>query len=275
MKKNAYISALTHSPELATLEQKLRAFYTSGSYHEQHIKGINANWQPSSHPAQLRLVEFLNANMRMLEMGCGDGTVGAEIVSRVPGIQYYGVDVNPAAWVDSTLDLTAASATSLPFANATFDATVSMYVIEHVVYPHRFLEEAWRVLKPGAQLLLIAPDFRNNPMASEEIGLSYGAGTTKLQRGSFIDAALTAYDSRLRIPRIRKKHNARVDSGEATFPILLNPRCLRLPGFVPDCDAVYPSTPEEIVVFLKKLGACDDQIFYRDGHTFGLRVVKA
>jgi hypothetical protein len=150
-----------------------------------------------------------------------------------------------------------------------------MYVIEHVVYPHRFLEEAWRVLKSGGQLLMISPDFRTNPMASEEIGLSYGAGAAKLKRGAVIDALLTGYDTRFRIPRVRNKHNNRVDAGEATFPILLNPRCLRLGGFVPDCDAVYPSTPEELIVFLSKLGARQSKIFYRDGHTFGLRVVKS
>src|SRR6266478_4051500 len=52
----------------------------------------------------------------------------------------------------------AADLTRLPYADATFDAAVSGWVLEHLPDPRPGLRELARVLKPGGKLLLLATE---------------------------------------------------------------------------------------------------------------------
>lgn len=112
-------------------------------------------------------------------------------------------------------------------------------------------------------------------MAAERVGLSYGSGRQKLRRGLIFDALLSAFDARIRIPVKRRSRNRALSCGAISFPVLLEPRCFRLMGFVPDCDAVYPACPEEIENYIRLLkNASRCELFYRDAYTFGLAAVK-
>jgi SAM-dependent methyltransferase len=45
----------------------------------------------------------------------------------------------------------------IPFENETFDSVVCFQVLEHVFEPEEFLNEIYRILKPGGKLLLTVP----------------------------------------------------------------------------------------------------------------------
>ena len=124
--------------------------------------------------------------------------------------------------------------------------------------------------------ILIAPDFYNGPMAADWVGTSYGCGQDKLSRGRIGDALLTAFDTRVRIAFSRANRRRRIAKGDLAFPVLLHPRCLYFDEFVPDCDAIYPACPEEVIEFLLlQPGFSGQKVFFRKGGTFGLAVFKS
>ena len=107
----------------------------------------------------------LTVGRAVLDVGCGDG-YGAYHLAQVAS-DVVAVDVEPAVVARAAtryprrgLSFRQASATTLPFAEGTFDVVVAFEVIEHLeqsVQP-RLLAECARVLKPNGVLLLSTPD---------------------------------------------------------------------------------------------------------------------
>jgi SAM-dependent methyltransferase len=274
--KGRYLSAVDSAnlDALVHLQRRMLRYYLNLKYHEEWIKGVNSNWQVGSHNAQLEMCKLIPPGSRILEAGCGDGSGVREITSRVENIKYIGIDLSQNLWRGHN-DFVAAKAEELPFQSSSIDVVLSMFVVEHLVFPALFLDETWRVLRSGGRLIIVAPDFASNAMASERIGLSYGSGRAKLERGKILDALLTAYDTRVRLYFMRLYQRRKLRRGLFSFPILTEPRCLHLPGFTPDCDAVYPVCPEEIINYLRQRNDYGpSEVFYRDNSTFGLLIMK-
>lgn len=263
--------------ELLNLQRRMQKYYRRPEYHSQWVKGANANWSEGSHDAQIRMCTRIPNAADVLEVGCGDGACAAEIALRAPGVRYLGMDVNPEAWRETAgFTFVPGSADAIPFANESFDVVLSMFVIEHLVFPALFLDEAWRVLRPGGRLLVVAPDFRDHGMASQRTGWSYGSGRDKLRRGRIVDALMSAFDSRIRIGWWQRRRRRSLQRGRYRFPVLLNPLCLSRAAFVPDCDAVYPVCPEEISNYMQeKPRVAAHETFYRDKYCFGWMIAKA
>ena len=85
---------------------------------------------------------------KVLEIGCGRG-VYQDYVS-----DYTGVDLADSAAQFLHKPFHQASATALPFADNSFDAAWSIYVLEHIPDPELALREIRRVIKPGGFLFL-------------------------------------------------------------------------------------------------------------------------
>jgi len=105
----------------------------------------------------------LKKGMKMLEPGCGRG----EFLSNFSdfGLDVYGVDISPEAadfakgYEVKVCDV---ENESLPFNDNSFDVLYSKSFIEHLHNPGKYLEEAFRVLKPGGMLLTLVPDWEAN-----------------------------------------------------------------------------------------------------------------
>jgi SAM-dependent methyltransferase len=85
-----------------------------------------------------------------LDIGCGNKPYRTYFANAT---LYIGVDVTH---INNAADVVAVT-DHLPFPSAIFDCAISTQVLEHVERPAALLAEAWRVLKPGGQLLLSAP----------------------------------------------------------------------------------------------------------------------
>ena len=113
-------------------------------------------------PPPAHLVDFVRGlgNLgRVLDVGCGDGRLTAEL----DAAELTAADVSPVALERARGRLSGARLVELepdaplPFEDGSFDAVVAVETVEHVRDLQLFLSELRRVLVPGGQLALTTP----------------------------------------------------------------------------------------------------------------------
>jgi SAM-dependent methyltransferase len=85
----------------------------------------------------------------VVNVGCG---LAAQPEQAVPG-RYLATDIRV---LPGAVDF-ASDATSLPLADASVDAVVSLELLEHVPRPHAVVAEFGRVLRPGGRVVISVP----------------------------------------------------------------------------------------------------------------------
>ena len=104
----------------------------------------------------------LKEGMKMLEPGCGRGEFLKNFKDL--GLDVVGVDISHEATdFNNELDVRVCDLENetFPFDDNTFDIIYSKSFIEHLYYPEKYLEEAYRVLKPNGLLLTLVPDWES------------------------------------------------------------------------------------------------------------------
>src|SRR4029453_16149816 len=105
------------------------------------------------------LAPHLRAGMRLLDCGCGPGSITADLATLVAPGQAIGIDLREDALAQgralarergvATLVFQKASVYQLPYADGSFDAAFACAVLQHLTAPLAALQEIRRVLKPG------------------------------------------------------------------------------------------------------------------------------
>lgn len=121
------------------------------------------------------MVDHRLENARVLEIGSGTGEF-AELVRN-----WVGIDLARNAARHTQRPFLVASAESLPFPEATFDAAWSVTVLEHLPRPELALEELARVLKPRG-LAYLAPAWHCRSWAANGLHVRPYADLTWRQR---------------------------------------------------------------------------------------------
>jgi ubiquinone/menaquinone biosynthesis C-methylase UbiE len=100
---------------------------------------------------------------RVLDLGCGTGTLTIQMAQRCAGAVVTGVDGDPAilelaarkaATQEVSVQFDRALASALPYPDGTFDRVVSSLFFHHLSWheKERAAREAFRVLRPGGEL---------------------------------------------------------------------------------------------------------------------------
>lgn len=114
------------------------------------------------------LLPHLRPGMRLLDAGCGGGSITVGLVAAVaPGV-VVGLDLEPHRLVEArqratdrevtNLRLIAGDVYRLPFPDRSFDAVLAHHVLQHLRDPLAALREFHRVLRPGGVAGIRDPD---------------------------------------------------------------------------------------------------------------------
>ena len=115
------------------------------------------------------LLPHLSPSMRLLDCGCGPGSISIELAEAVAPGRVIGVDIEPnqyrSAWSqmakhpETNLHFASADVYRLPFAANTFDAAFLHNVLSHLRRPLEVLKGIYRLLSPGGVIGISHPDF--------------------------------------------------------------------------------------------------------------------
>jgi SAM-dependent methyltransferase len=102
----------------------------------------------------------------ILDVGCGSGSIGFDLIRRFPTAKLAGLDIDIAILSEATLRVPAGAVTyfaqgdafALPFRAGSFDLVSCQYLLQHLPHPVNALCEIRRVTEPGGMLLVFEWD---------------------------------------------------------------------------------------------------------------------
>jgi tocopherol O-methyltransferase len=182
------------------LYQQIEEFYDASSglwegiwgEHMHHgYYGKDGNLKLDRRQAQIDLIEevlnwsddfSMNRPQDILDVGCGIGGsslyLAEKFGARVTGITLSPVQANRAqararaVGLQAKTDFQVANALNLPFADNSFDLVWSLESGEHMPDKVKFLQECYRVLKPGGKLIFVTwchrPITATTPLTGDE-----------------------------------------------------------------------------------------------------------
>ncbi len=218
---------LNTSPRYRMKKSSNSLYYLNNKEYTEFLSSINIGWYQ-------KYIDFLEhdlSNGKILDIGCGTGLV-VEEYSR-DGFDAYGVDVSLTSIESAKKRLgnyRLIKDENIPFPDKSFDSVGSFTVLEHVHNPELLIREMVRVLKPGGNIVIAAPNFLR------VMGLSSHHRRTKGIISSF---------------RNFFKLLAKLPKNQPGFELMekINDK-----PFKPDYDAVCVTNPIDIIKTLKLNG---------------------
>jgi len=106
------------------------------------------------------VLRLLRPGMRVVDVGCGPGTITTGLATIAGRGNVVGVDREPDQFpVGSTVEFVAGDAYALPVADGSVDVVFAHALLEHLRRPVEALVEFRRVLRPGGTLAVSTSDW--------------------------------------------------------------------------------------------------------------------
>lgn len=141
--------------------------------------GLQAGWTRAMRVHLYRRIALMGRR-RILDIGCADGLITAEIAGRTKG-EVTGIDISPER-VDEArrnhpdIAFRETDAHDLPFGDGSFDAVVTNFTLMWTERPERVMAEVVRVLKNGGAFLASGePDYGGRIDEPESLSALAGA----------------------------------------------------------------------------------------------------
>lgn len=136
--------------------------------HGHHESVVKSHSERSAEDSAAFLLPHLTAEMRVLDVGCGPGTITcdlAQLVSSVIGIEPVGdvldtAATNAASRGVENITFQVGSVYELDFADDSFDVVYAHQVLQHLSDPAAALSEMMRVTRPGGIVAVRDADYR-------------------------------------------------------------------------------------------------------------------
>ena len=142
----------------------MNEIYTSSQSNKSYTMGYNEEFQillrrRSAATHAFHLLPLLKPGMRMLDIGCGSGSISIGLADAIAPGEFYGIDIEESqikmasaaamAGNHSNTKFQTGNALNLGFEDGFFDVVHAHAVLMHVSDTKGFLSEVKRVLKPG------------------------------------------------------------------------------------------------------------------------------
>lgn len=168
---------------MTTTTRREQATYTFG----HHASVVNSHARRTAQDSAAFLLPHIQPHHTILDVGCGPGTITADLAALVPQGRVTGVDfaaavletarAHHANLLRDRLLLTnncvfeVADANALPYADASFDVVFCHQVLQHVRDPVGILREMRRVAKPGGLVAAREADYKSFAWFPQPAGL--------------------------------------------------------------------------------------------------------
>jgi len=101
-------------------------------------------------------------NLKVLDIGCGDGSFSLEIAKKLNTKEVYGLEINKKVAenaIKKGIKIYISDANKpFPFKDNFFDVIVANQIVEHLLNPDNFFLEVYRVLKPSGYAIIATPN---------------------------------------------------------------------------------------------------------------------
>jgi ubiquinone/menaquinone biosynthesis C-methylase UbiE len=137
----------------------------TGDYsHGHHASVLRSHASRTAATSAAYLLPHLRPGMSLLDVGCGPGTVTADLAAAVTpgpvvGIEPVGAPLDAARALDTDVRWEVADVYALPYPDGSFDVVHAHQVLQHLTDPVAALREMRRVCAPGGLVAVRDADY--------------------------------------------------------------------------------------------------------------------
>jgi ubiquinone/menaquinone biosynthesis C-methylase UbiE len=241
--------------KLNQLSQKMSDYYTHNAAYYDDISEGEFRWRDEGYLPTKKIVELAQDSQKILEIGCGESPILNVFPELIP--KYKGIDFSHNLIENNQNKFPLANFSIItdpykyPYDDEEFDLVFSVFVIEHTVFPSKFLNECIRLVKPGGKIVILAPNYLDYGfMRSQQVAHNLSSGRELFQDGNYLGALRATYYNKFLIPQ-KCKH---LETQLPGFYVNTNPVCFKIDSFEPDVDAVYVVSEKEIGIYMENNG---------------------